>query len=360
MRRTIFILFILFPMMLVAQNNTNYFEDKPQRKVFLWDVTLSMKGAGGCPNIWNEVKEKLIKEIKSVTDPKIEIVVLPFQHRIIDKKSEYATAEGKQRLIQFVNDFKLPRMWVGDAQTGHEETEGKSKTTMTKLYAPLNESLETVISSDKTDILVILTDGLSDFSEDAAAFEKIICEEWCTKIANEKDIYAFYLMLTPKANNDKLKDCECDRFVVVEPGPTIPAPFIVTLTPSSNEICYNVKDDYGKDIVVKFDTKSSTPMKAGFMIHVESDSENPYFVINQDVDLDTVHNTINIRPQMKMTPEEMRKHIFEKDGNKDFVNLSFAVGEGIVGKYDRVILTANKKEIEIVGTDERTLKLEWK
>lgn len=343
----------------VKAQDSNFVVDKPQRKVFLWDVTLSMKGAGGCPNIWNEVKENLIKEIKSVTDPKMEIVVLPFQHRIIDKKSEYATAEGKLRLIQFVNDFELPRMWIGDAKTGHEENGGKGKTTMTKLYAPLKESLETVISSDKTDILVFLTDGLSDFSDDAAAFEKFVCEEWCTDVAEEKDIYAFYLMLTPKAINDKLNDCKCGRFKIIKPGTTIPGLSTVTLTPAS-KVCYNVKDDFGKDIVVKFDTKSSTPMEAGFKIHVENDSENPYFEINEDVDLDPVRNTISIRPRLKMTREEMRSYILEKDENKDVLFLSFSVGKGMEEKYDRVIVTTIKTEVEMVGTDERTLKMEWK
>jgi hypothetical protein len=358
MRKVFILLLFLVPTVLYSQQDANNYVEKPQRKVYLWDVTLSMKGAGGCPNIWQDVKENLIKDIKSITDPKTEIVLLPFQHRIIEKKSDYATAEGKQNLIQYVRDFDLPKLWIGDASTGHEAKPGeKGKTTMTKLYAPLQECLETVITVDKTDILVFFTDGLSDFPEDGAKFERFVCEDWCSGVAEEKDIYAYYLMLTSKATNTRTCGCP-PRFKKIDPTEK-PDLSTVTLTPAS-KVCYNVKDDYGKDIVVKFDTKSSTPMEAGFVIHVENDSVSPYFDINQDVVLDPVHNTISIHPKLKMTSEEMRSHIFENAENKDSLYLSYTTGKGMDEKYDRVIIRDVKTEIEMVGTDERTLKLEWK
>lgn len=354
MKKLLLILLFLVPVMLTAQQSD---ADKPQRKVYLWDVTLSMKGAGGCPNIWEDVKENIIKDIKNITDPKMEVVILPFQHRIIDKKSDYATAEGKQRLIDFVKGYDLPKMWIGDALTGHEAKEGeKGKTTMTKLYAPLQECLETVITKDKTDVLVFLTDGLSDFPEDGAAFEKFVCEEWCEGVAEEKDIYAFYLMLTSKATNKRL--CWCRSWTLIPPGDKTDITTL-TLTPAK-KVCYNVKDDYGREIVVKFDTKSSTPMESGFVIHVENAEENPYFEINQDAVLDPVNNTISIRPELKMTSEEMRNHVYENPNNKDSLYLTFTAGEGMVEKYNKVTVRDIKTEIEIVGTDERTLKLEWK
>lgn len=357
MKNSFLILLLLIPAILTAQPSVSDVPEKLQRKVFLWDVTLSMKGAGGCPNIWEEVKDNLIKEIKSVTDPKTEIVILPFQHRIIEKKAEYATAEGKQKLVQFVKDFDLPKLWIGDASSGHEANEGeKGKTTMTKLYAPLQECLNTVISNDKIDILVILTDGISDFPEDGAAFEKFVCEEWCHNVAIEKDIYAFYLMLTQKATNTRL--CACSRFRPINTSNEIVISTI-NLIPAS-KVCYNVKDDYGKDIVVKFDTKSSTALEAGFVIHVENDTMNPYFNINQDALLDPIHNTIIIHPELKMGTEEMRRHIFETENNKDSLFLRFTPGEGMEEKYDRVIIRDAKTEVELIGTDERTLKLEWK
>lgn len=357
MRKVFILLLFLVPAVLFAQQDANNV-DKPQRKVYLWDVTLSMKGAGGCPNIWNDVKESLIKNIKSITDPRTEIVLLPFQHRIIDKKSDYATAEGKQNLIQYVKDFDLPKLWIGDAATGHEAKPGeKGRTTMTKLYAPLQECLETVITVDKTDVLVFFTDGLSDFPEDGAEFEKFVCEDWCTGVAKEKDIYAFYLMLTSKATNTGL--CGCPRFKTINPTEN-PDLSTVTLTPSDKAVNYNVKDDYGKDIVVTFDTRSSTPMNEGFVIHVENDPENPYFGINQDVVLDPAHNTISICPKLKMTSEEMRKHVYENPANKDSLYLSFTAGKGMDEKFDRVIITDVKTKIVVIGTAERTLELEWK
>lgn len=360
MKKTLLLMLFIVPAMLFAQQNADNGFDKPQRKVYLWDVTLSMKGAGGCPNIWNDVKEGLIKDIKSVTDPQMEIVILPFQHRILEKVSDYATAEGKQRLVDFVKNYDLPKMWNGSASNGSEAADGRGKTTMTKLYAPLRECLETVITSDKIDILVFFTDGRSDFPDDGNAFENFVRDEWC-QIAVEKDIYAYYVMLTPQAANANLKaDCDGNRFIPVDPKPNGGYDISTVFLTPAKEVCYNVKDDYGKDIVVKFSDKSSVPIEQGFVIHVESDPENPYFNINQDVVLDSEHKTISIRPELKMTSEEMRNHVFELEGNKDCLYLSFALGEGMDKKYNMVNVSNGKTRVELVGTDERTLKLEWK
>lgn len=352
------VIVLLLPVLLFAQQKTTSNFDKPSRKVFLWDVTLSMKGAGGCPNIWDEVKDKLIKEVENISDPKTEVVILPFQHRIIDKISDYATPEGKQKLIQYVKSFDLPRLWIGDAINGREVNSGeKGKTTMTKLYAPLQECLATVISNDKTDILVILTDGVSDFPADAEAFKDFVCNKWCGSIAEEKDIFAFYVELTQNAINESL--CPCPRFKIVDPddGGDINISTI-KLTPSRS-VVYNVKDDYGKEIVVKFDAESTTKIEEGFIVHVKSDN-NPYFNIDQEVVLDPIRNVVHIKPNEKIDFNSMRQLILSQDDNKGYAHLSFTPGAGMSEKYNRVAISEIETEIEIVGIDERVLKLEWK
>ena len=53
---------------------------KNERRIYLWDVTQSMKGyQGKTPNIFDDVVDALEKDINSVKDEQTDIWVLPFQ-----------------------------------------------------------------------------------------------------------------------------------------------------------------------------------------------------------------------------------------------------------------------------------------
>ena len=53
---------------------------KDIRQTYLWDVTLSMKGFGGAPDIYDAVVDVMIKDIESISNERTEIVVVPFQN----------------------------------------------------------------------------------------------------------------------------------------------------------------------------------------------------------------------------------------------------------------------------------------
>ena len=77
------------------------------RRIYLWDVTLSMKGKGvkKTPNIYNEVVEFLVHDINSLTDSSTEIVVLPFQTSVLETWSTKATEEGKKKIIARIKGY---------------------------------------------------------------------------------------------------------------------------------------------------------------------------------------------------------------------------------------------------------------
>ena len=248
---------LLFPLMLSAQNVDKV---KKERRIYLWDVTMSMQGYGkGNKKIWDEVKTKLIEDIDGIIDPETEIILLPFQHKIIDCVKVTANAAGKNEVKKFVTDYQLPRLWVGDAITGHEVEAGeKGKTTMTKLYAPIIQSVNSYIYNDRTNVLVIMTDGNSDFEDDQKDFEDLLKEKWCD-LATEKDIHAFYFMLTPNAVIEKINDDNICRFTPTPPDDHI---IITTYILNPEEIIkYNVKDNFGKPFKINFKTNTSIKIK---------------------------------------------------------------------------------------------------
>ena len=76
-----------FSVDVVAQQN----RFKNERRIYLWDVTLSMKGfKGRTPDIYDKVITALEKDINTIIDEQTEIWVFPFQTSILDKLTEIA------------------------------------------------------------------------------------------------------------------------------------------------------------------------------------------------------------------------------------------------------------------------------
>ena len=74
---------------------------KDVRQTYLWDVTLSMKGFNGAPDIYDQVVDVMIKDINSVTNERTEIVVVPFQDsKYCEVWREMATTAGKKALAE--------------------------------------------------------------------------------------------------------------------------------------------------------------------------------------------------------------------------------------------------------------------
>ncbi len=176
----------------VSQANTNV-AFKQERRVFLWDVTLSMKGKtqndNNTPNIWDEVKNALIKSISSITDPTTEIVVIPFQDKPLDVWT--ATAQDCNALISKIEAFDTDAM------------------TYTDIVGPMRKAMS-LMTPDRRNVLTLLTDG-GQSSTDGSKAKKIptkqdlldLINEWCA-FAETNDAYGLYILLTDNASKENI------------------------------------------------------------------------------------------------------------------------------------------------------------
>ena len=77
---------------------------KDVRQTYLWDVTLSMKGFNGAPDIYDKVVDVMIKDIQSISNERTEIVVIPFQDKELDVWRAYATPAGKATITKRIRE----------------------------------------------------------------------------------------------------------------------------------------------------------------------------------------------------------------------------------------------------------------
>ena len=302
MKKTLLILIALVSFTLAYAQSGNV---KDVRQTYLWDVTLSMQGkAPGAPDIWDQVKDALITDIQQISDDRTEIVVIPFQHKALDEWREPATAAGKAKLIGKIKAYKIPLHKFGDKMT-----------TMTCLYEPLDYVVKNVLNADKVDILKLMTDGIPD--EHQKDYEDLL-ERWC-QIAKQKDAFGFYIMLTSQAAEGKtvLEKIDPCRFGVVDVSNLENTQVSTVLLTAQQTIAFNVREDYGKEITIKYAHNGSGEFQEGYMVHVYT-HENSYIQIDEMVELKKDY-TVTVKAQYLMSQSEMMATLSREENEKVFV-----------------------------------------
>ena len=123
--KKIALIFLLLLSQLSAFAAGNMFKDI--RQIYLWDVTLSMKGYGGNPDIYDKVLSVMIKDIESIDNDRTEIVVIAFQDteycqiwRTLDSENE----KQQHRQTDRQTDRHTDRQTHTDTQTDtHRHTD---------------------------------------------------------------------------------------------------------------------------------------------------------------------------------------------------------------------------------------------
>lgn len=326
---------------------------KAERRIYLWDVTLSMQGrAKGCPNIWESVKNAMCDEIRKITDEKTEVVILPFQHRAIseDVYRAEATTEGKDKLIKYIDNYQIPRLW--DKNAGSEAQSGKGNTTMTALYSPLKYCVDNILTSDKRNILELMTDGVSDDAEDQAAFDRfILSDEFCS-MANDNDVLMFFVALTQQAKYSKAEDVKCKRIVVTPPGNELSH---LALTPQVEKVL-NTYDDYDDPISLMFSSTSANPVRDGYKVRVYS-SENPYMHIDQIVEVGADYSIV-LNPLYLLSTEEMNMLLAQ--GESGEICLMYEMAPGM-DEYPFLmnVINSGVTRIKMINTRQKKVTLRW-
>lgn len=314
---------------------------KDVRQTYLWDVTLSMQGkAAGCPDIWEQVKEAIITDIQQISDDRTEIVVIPFQHKALDEWREYATAAGKAKLIGKIKAYKIPLFSFGGKMT-----------TMTCLYEPLDYVVKNVLNADKVDILKLMTDGIPD--EHQKEYEDLLAR-WC-QIAQQKDAYGFYIMLTDQAAAGKtvlerINPCHFDAIDVAELGGTNVSLLMLT---AQQTIAFNVREDYGKELTIKFAHNGSGTLQAGYKVHVYS-YDNSYIQVDEVVEL-TESYTVTVKAKYLMSQQEMMDTLPRDDNEKAFLQAEPAEGMDEL-PYLMTRILESPTAVEMINKPEKTVK----
>lgn len=314
---------------------------KDVRQTYLWDVTLSMMGkAPGAPDIWEQVKEAIITDIQQISDDRTEIVVIPFQHKALDEWREPATAAGKAKLVAKIKGYKIPLHYFNGKMT-----------TMTCLYEPLDYVVKNVLSPDKVDILKLMTDGIPD--EHQAEYEALL-GRWC-QIAKEKDAYGFYIMLTNQAKEGQtvlqnIDPCRFDAIDVASLGGTDVS--ILMLTPQQN-IAFNVREDYGKEITIKYAHNGSGTLQAGYKVRVYS-YENSYIQVDEVVTLNSDY-TVTVKAQYLMSQTEMMSTLSIEENERMFLYSEPAEGMDEL-PYAMTRILESPTSVEMINKPEKTVK----
>lgn len=302
---------------------------KDERRIYLWDVTLSIKGyQDKTPDIYDEVIDAIEQDVNTLNDENTEIWVIPFQDKILDRWQFKATSKGKKELVKKIKSFE------------------NNDVTYTNISSPMEEVMNTLISPDKRNVLILLTDGVQNDPDYPKEKLHNLIRKWCS-FAEAKDAYAFYVMLTQFAKDDKLLDIidETCRIKVTN-GTTFTH---VELYPQSN--CkYNIKDDEGKGVVLGIERKKNVEIPADLKIRCFCE-DNPYIEINQVASVKNDKLNIEIKHKKKYDSLKME---LPQEQNKE-IKVYFEIENS--SAYPLVGLLNNECSLELINKPEKTLKV---
>lgn len=262
---------------------------KDIRMTYLWDVTLSMKGYNGSPNIYDKVVTAMIKDIESITNERTEIVVVPFQNsKYCDVWKEFATPQGKANLKSKIKAYKNDNI------------------TNTNISAPLQHAIDKIFTTDKIDIMKLMTDGVDNVDPNKL---KHILDNWC-QIAKSKDVYGYYILLTDaaKENGDliiKLKEICNFETVDLSDGDMSGIGDIRQLNVSATKgigLVISVRDEYGEPKSVKFSSYGGD-VQPGYQVHFKTE-DNPYIEIDEVVTMDENYS-FEVHPKFKRSKSDI-------------------------------------------------------
>ncbi len=319
---------------LCAQSHT-----KDIRQTYLWDVTLSMKGYGNAPKIYDKVVDVLEKDINLIDNERTEIVVIPFQDNAhCEVWKEYATPQGKRNIIDKIKAYQ------------------NEKVTNTNISSPLEYVMQDVFSIDKIDILKLMTDG-----EDNVNPQRLhaILDQWCD-VAKAKDAYGYYILLTDAAKKGDISlqlrgICNFEEVDVTNGNYTGIAE-IVQETPAFAEgIPINIRDEYNKPKRLEFVQYMGKDVPAGFKIHFKTEP-NPYIEVDEVAEIRS-DNSVELHPRFLISQDSLI-HSLPTDRPLNAATLTYEpTAEMQSGQFAFTRLTDDQSSILLINKPEKTVRI---
>lgn len=327
MIRHIKITLLIISFLMVGKFQSSVFSQdfKETKIIYLWDVTLSMKGHNGAPNIYDGVRNALVNSIEGVEDETSTLTVIPFQQKVLHTWTYPATKTGKKQLIDKIMSFNSDEI------------------TNTNICETWDYCINTQIEEGKKNFICLLTDGTDNVLGIDALCQRII--EWCLK-AKTADAYAAYVMLTQAAQNQRIKEaiaaaCNFD-LVELDENETIVFPEFYR--PAQNTIAIALKD-LQKGTALQFSIISQIRGKKVETVQLTLE-ENPYFSIQEDI-VKCTDNRCTFRLKNNMAFDELKQ---ELPKIKDL--------ELTVKSLDKnQIINFNEIDLQIINYPEKTLNI---
>lgn len=312
---------------------------KDIRQTYLWDVTLSMKGFNGAPDIYDKVVDVMVKDINSITNERTEIVVIPFQDtQYCEVWRTVATPQGKKDIIQKIRSYD------------------NKKRTDTNISAPLEYVTNEIFTSDKIDILKLMTDG--DDNVNPQRLNDIL-NAWC-EIAKQKDAYGYYILLTEAANKSNISlqlkgICNFETVDVTDGNYTGIAEITQETPAFINGIPINIRDEYNKPKRLEFVQYMGDEAAVGFKIRFRT-QPNPYLKVDEIATL-RADNSLEIHPQF-LIPQDSLSKILPTDHLYSDIILEYEPTEDMaLGKYAFTRIVNNQCRILLINKPEKTVRI---
>lgn len=312
---------------------------KDVRQTYLWDVTLSMKGYNGVPDIYEKVVDVMVKDIESIKNDRTEIVVIPFQNtKYCEVWKEMATPDGKKAIISKIKSYN------------------NDKKTRTCISEPLQYSIDSIFSADKIDIMKLMTDGNDNVNPNKL---HDILSSWC-EIAKIKDVYGYYILLTNDAKNGDLSlelrgVCNFEEVDVTD-GNFDGIAQIIQETPSFAEgISINIRDEYNKPKRLEFSQYMGDTAPTGFKVRFKT-KPNPYIEIDTVAEMQS-DNSMTIHPRFLESQEQLIQNLPKDDPYSDII-LEYKPAEDMhSGKFKFTRLMDGQCNISLINKPEKTVRI---
>ena len=253
--------------------NTHSFAqiNKPEKRIYLFDVTASMEGKGIIPtaNVFSSVKRNLQYSIGLIKNKNTEICIIPFTNKPLNHYS--FTLDSLHLINQCIDGLKIEK---GDTNIADAWLTG------------INE-----IDTTKVNYLFLITDGLHNTGPEKDVLYQHI-DAW-KDIAEDHYYFAFYIMLTPNAKEQELvRKIEQSKQI----WPVESLDMNVVFVQSEKEIKTNINNNNKilrqQNTSIEYDTS-----KIEFNLTMD---ENPYYSISNIVQNDSIDNGISFNIQEKI------------------------------------------------------------
>lgn len=305
----------------------NLYAQRERNYIYLFDCTQSMSGYGGSPDIWEQTKQYLKSDIEILSENST-INIVPFQGKAYDvirfERSEYKWSKINKVLDNYIKNV-----------------------TNTNICSAWDSGVK-LIDENKDNYLFLLTDGADNSNGNKEQSLDAVCKrikEWCGRYKNS---YAFYVMLTPEANdkNNRINQVikESCHIEVVDPQGGHIAPF-----GAFNETEVNVN------------TLDLKPRKLTFSalgaFNAAIENDNQFFDVSLDDGINNGEAKLVIKPKYSIQElntqlpqdEDYSFDVKIKGENVNILNPIIKVN--VTNKPERVLYLVDEEQIDAGTSD---------